>query len=460
MIIYKITNLVNNKIYIGQDSKNRPNYYGSGLIIRRALKRYGKHNFKKEILSDQLSSQFELNEMEKIWIQFYDAANKDKGYNITFGGEGISGKVFSEESKNKIKESRNKIIDSVSGENHWRYGKSVTEESKIRYRETWKVSRDKLFNTCYYFYLPLFTNYAKDKLLLKDIIILTTPSNFSRGLIKKVYQKIYFEVNNKKLVQHKKSKEHLINFSKNRKGIPIHNNEFKQKQSNRMEGNKNPMFNTKYKWMNKDGVNKRVNLDEIENFIKNNWTFGKIEKIIKRISLTNNIINKKVNSRRHKQISLQIAKVNEKIVNRKTDFLHKLSNQITNDYDKIFVENLQIKNMVKNHKLANSISDCNWGQFFQMLEYKSKWKDKIFEKVNPRNTSKTCNYCGNINTKLKFEEFWVCPACKKEIDRDVNASLNIEKRGLELISCEKSAESLTIVEAMKRSDTRIIPCIA
>ena len=186
----------------------------------------------------------------------------------------------------------------------------------------------------------------------------------------------------------------------------------------------------------------------------------KKEELNKLKSLNRTLARKKVNSRRHKQISLQIARVNEKIVNRKTDFLHKLTSQITNNFDNIFVENLQIKNMIKNHNLARSIQDCNWGQFFQMLEYKLLWKDKMFIKINPKNTTKTCNHCGFINKDLKFEEFWVCPNCNKEIDRDLNASVNILKKGLELISLEKSAESLTKVKAMKRSNTRIIPCIA
>lgn len=85
MIIYKTTNLVNNKIYIGQDKNNNPNYFGSGDLIKRSLKKYGKKKFVKEILCECDTIE-ELNEKERFYINEYNSTNKGIGYNITIGG--------------------------------------------------------------------------------------------------------------------------------------------------------------------------------------------------------------------------------------------------------------------------------------------------------------------------------------------------------------------------------------
>lgn len=121
MNVYKITNLINNKIYIGQDSKDRNDYMGSGKLIILAINKYGLSNFKKEIL-DNVNNLDELNEREIYWINFYNSTNKNIGYNISLGGqnslllneeflekrnESIStskkGKLLSEKHKNSIK---------------------------------------------------------------------------------------------------------------------------------------------------------------------------------------------------------------------------------------------------------------------------------------------------------------------------------------------------------------------
>jgi len=88
MIIYKTTNLVNGKIYIGRDKRNKPSYYGSGKIYLRAEKKYGKENFIKEILEDNIESIEKLNEREKYWIAFFNATDTSIGYNIQKGGQG------------------------------------------------------------------------------------------------------------------------------------------------------------------------------------------------------------------------------------------------------------------------------------------------------------------------------------------------------------------------------------
>jgi group I intron endonuclease len=104
MIIYKTTNLLNGKVYIGQDSHNNPNYLGSGILLIRAIKKYGRENFKKEVI-DIAESLEDLNEKEIYWIKFCNCKTPN-GYNLTDGGEGSTGFIFSEQSKRKLSEIR------------------------------------------------------------------------------------------------------------------------------------------------------------------------------------------------------------------------------------------------------------------------------------------------------------------------------------------------------------------
>lgn len=107
MVIYKTTNLVNGKIYIGQDSNNDSNYLGSGKLLKLAIKKYGKENFKKEILMECVTQE-ELDMFEKKFILEFDSQNKEIGYNISIGGrDGMTlGRCMSNETKKKISESR------------------------------------------------------------------------------------------------------------------------------------------------------------------------------------------------------------------------------------------------------------------------------------------------------------------------------------------------------------------
>jgi group I intron endonuclease len=102
MIIYKTINLINRKIYIGKDVKNKKSYYGSGNLLKSAIKKYGKENFKKEII-EKCSNNEELCEREKYWIKKLDATNHEIGYNISKGGiGGIPDLKVAEITKNKI----------------------------------------------------------------------------------------------------------------------------------------------------------------------------------------------------------------------------------------------------------------------------------------------------------------------------------------------------------------------
>ncbi|MFA5745627.1 MAG: NUMOD3 domain-containing DNA-binding protein [Candidatus Paceibacterota bacterium] len=122
MIIYKITNLINNKIYIGQDTKNRPLYLGSGILIKNAVGKYGKHNFKKEIL-EYCKTQEELNEKEQYWITHFNSTNLNVGYNIALGGSGKLG-VFPSET------TRLKMGESHKGDKNHMYGKHLPDSQK------------------------------------------------------------------------------------------------------------------------------------------------------------------------------------------------------------------------------------------------------------------------------------------------------------------------------------------
>lgn len=107
MVIYKTINLINGKIYVGQDSKNDPKYFGSGVLINEAIRKYGKENFKKEII-DLAENKIELNEKEKYWIKFYNCKTPN-GYNIADGGDGGPVMVGEENPMKRI-EVRSKLM--------------------------------------------------------------------------------------------------------------------------------------------------------------------------------------------------------------------------------------------------------------------------------------------------------------------------------------------------------------
>ena len=141
-------------------------------------------------------------------------------------------------------------------------------------------------------------------------------------------------------------------------------------------------------------------------------------------------------SNRYNKQKIKVAKTHKKITNSRLDNLHKVSTELIKKYDTIILEDLNVKGMIKNHKLSKHISDASWSKFVELLTYKAEWNDKKIVKIDrffP--SSKTCNSCGYINQNLKLDmRKWTCPSCKTELDRDLNASINILNEGYKLIS--------------------------
>ena len=141
---------------------------------------------------------------------------------------------------------------------------------------------------------------------------------------------------------------------------------------------------------------------------------------------------------RYQQARRVVAKYKAKIANRRKDRLQKLTTKIAQEYDIIVVEDLRTSNMLKNHKLAKSISNASWYEFVRELEYKCDWYGKQLIKISARNTSRICSQCGFLNkefSKLDSYELlkvrqWDCPNCGTHLDRDINASVNILNKGL------------------------------
>lgn len=180
------------------------------------------------------------------------------------------------------------------------------------------------------------------------------------------------------------------------------------------------------------GIKDFVITSEGEVFNNIHFTKSKLNKIKR---LQRQLLRKVKNSNNRNKIRIKLAKLYKNITDKKQYYLHYISNTLINENQIICMEDLNVKGMLKNHKLALSIQEMNFGEFCRILEYKSRWYNRqlvFVDRFYP--SSKTCNHCGYINKSLKLSDRqWICPNCGHIIERDYNAALNILNEGLRIL---------------------------
>jgi putative transposase len=164
-------------------------------------------------------------------------------------------------------------------------------------------------------------------------------------------------------------------------------------------------------------------IDNSKFFVKSSMKLKKLQQSVSR---------KVIGSKNYQKSKLKVAKCHEIIANQRSDFLHKLSFKLVSENQAIAIEDLNVSGMIKNRKLAKHIVDASWSEFRRQLEYKCKNFGKtllVIGRFEP--SSKICNHCGYHNNNLELKDrVWVCPECGYELDRDVNAAINIKKFAL------------------------------
>ena len=192
------------------------------------------------------------------------------------------------------------------------------------------------------------------------------------------------------------------------------------------------------------GIKDFITTSECETFENKHFKKSvgdRLKKLQKQLS------RKQKGSNNRNKTRLKLAKLNKRINDSKLNYLHEVTNTLINENQVICIEDLNVKGMVKNHRLAESISEMNFGEFVRILEYKAGWYGRVVVKVDRfYPSSKTCNHCGYIKKDLKLSDRkWICPICGEIIDRDYNAACNIRDKGIEMLVGSRTPE-LTLVE--------------
>lgn len=175
------------------------------------------------------------------------------------------------------------------------------------------------------------------------------------------------------------------------------------------------------------------------------------EKQAKLKRMQRHLSRKKLGSNRRKKFKLKISRLHRDIANKRSWYMHNLTTMLVNNYDVICIEDLNTSGMLKNHKLAGSVSDASFSMFRNQLEYKCQWYGKelvVIDRFYP--SSKTCSRCGWKNKDLKLSDrVFICKDCGLEIDRDLNAAINIQAVGVDAVQRTQSNLVAGCVEASK-----------
>jgi len=185
-----------------------------------------------------------------------------------------------------------------------------------------------------------------------------------------------------------------------------------------------------------DTTGKAVGIDlNIENYLTNN-NGEKVEhphsllKLEDKLAREQRKLAKKKGSRNRLKQRIKTARVYERIVDRRRNFLHKLSHHYIENYDIIGIEDLAVKEMIESSYNAKNTIDSSWSTFIQMLSYKAEGAGRTLVKVDPKNTTQNCSRCGNRVYKRVWIRTHKCPACGLVMDRDHNAAINILNKAL------------------------------